>query len=383
MAIYTTLLRSIVEQRQADEHVGPDDFTVAYATLGLDSYPIFDEAYRSTLNDKIIRHFYFREIGQETVARFRWYMDMTMRENMPYYNQLYKSLNLIVDPITNVRYTYEDVYNLQTLDSSSSETSATGSTTRNTYETHAGDDVTEAERGTTDTETLQHGKTVTDTYVHGHTLTDTANYGKTARTVEDTHYGRTENTTNSGHDDVLEGSTHERTIKSDTPMNQITNSGVESLNYASEVDYTDREGKTAGRTDFGGITDVSTGGSDFTTTDSTDGGTDTATHVHTGTDTDTKANTGTDTTTTAHAGTDTTTLTHGESITTNDGTATSDTGSTETERSIDTDTTKTHVGSGYQGTSPSTLLEEYRKTFLNVDMQVIASLERLFMGLWG
>ena len=383
MAIYTTLLRSIVEQRQADEHVGPDDFTVAYATLGLDSYPIFDEAYRTYLNDKIIRHYYFREIGQETVARFRWYMDMTMRENMPYYNQLYKSLNLIVDPITNVRYTYEDVYNLQTLDSSSSETSATGSTTRNTYETHAGDDVTEAERGTTDTETLQHGKTVTDTYVHGHTLTDTANYGKTARTVEDTHYGRTENTTNSGHDDVLEGSTHERTIKSDTPMNQITNSGVESLNYASEVDYTDREGKTAGRTDFGGITDVSTGGSDFTTTDSTDGGTDTATHAHTGTDTDTKANTGTDTTTTAHAGTDTTTLTHGESITTNDGTATSDTGSTETERSIDTDTTKTHVGSGYQGTSPSTLLEEYRKTFLNVDMQVIASLERLFMGLWG
>ena len=383
MAIYTTLLRSIVEQRQADEHVGPDDFTVAYATLGLDRYPIFDEAYRSTLNDKIIRHYYFREIGQETVARFRWYMDMTMRENMPYFNQLYSSLNLIVDPITNVRYTYEDVYNLQTLDTSSSETSATGSATRNTYETHAGDDVTEAERGTTDTETLQHGKTVTDTYVHGHTLTDTANYGKTARTVEDTHYGRTENTTNSGHDNVLEGSTHERTIRSDTPMNQITNQGVESLNYASEVDYTDREGKTAGRTDFGGITDVSTGGSDFTTTDSTDGGTDTATHAHTGTDTDTKANTGTDTTTTAHAGTDTTTLTHGESITTNDGTATSDSGTASSERSVDTDTTKTHVGSGYQGTSPASLLEEYRKTFLNVDMQVIASLERLFMGLWG
>ena len=125
------------------------------------------------------------------------------------------------------------------------------------------------------------------------------------------------------------------------------------------------------------------GGSDVTTTDTTDGGTDSATHAHTGTDTDTKANTGTDTTTTAHAGTDTTTLTHGESITTNDGTATSDTGSTETERSIDTDTTKTHTGSGYQGTSPSKLLEEYRKTFLNVDMQVIASLERLFMGLWG
>lgn len=383
MAIYTTLLRSIVEQRQADEHVGPDDFTVAYATLGLDGYPIFDEAYRQTLNDKIIRHFYFREIGQETVARFRWYMDMTMRENMTYFNQLYESLNLIVDPITNVRYTYEDVFNLQTLDSGSGSTASSGSVTHNVTETHDGDDVTEAARATTDTETLQHGKTVTDTYEHGHVLTDTTEYGRTSNTVEGTDYGRTENTTNSGHDDVLEGSTHERQIRSDTPMNQITNQGVESLNYASEVDYVDREGVTAGRTDFGGITDVTTGGTDTTTTDTTAGGTDTATHEHTGTDVDTKANTGTDTTTTAHTGADTTTLTHGEVITTNEGTATSDTGSTETERTIDTDTTKTHVGSGYQGTSPSTLLEEYRKTFLNVDMQVIASLERLFMGLWG
>ena len=114
MAIYTTLLRSIVEQRQADEHVGPDDFSVAYRTLGLSDYPIFDESYRAQLNDKIIRHFYFREIGFETVAQFRWRMDATMRENMPYFNQLYASLNLIVDPITNVRYTYQDVFNLAT-----------------------------------------------------------------------------------------------------------------------------------------------------------------------------------------------------------------------------------------------------------------------------
>ena len=363
MAIYTTLLRSIVEQRQADEHVGPDDFTVAYATLGLDKYPIFDESYRTYLNDKIIRHYYFREIGQETVARFRWYMDMTMRENMPYFNQLYESLNLIVDPITNVRYTYEDVYNLQTLDTGTGSTSASGSVTHNVTETHDGDDVTEKARATTDTETLQ----------HGHTLTDTTDYGRTSNTVEGTDYGRTENVTNSGHDDVLEGSTHERVIRSDTPMNQITNSGVENLNYATDVDYTDREGVTAGRTDFGGITDTTAGGTDTTTTDTTAGGTDTTTHEHTGTDT----------TTTAHTGADTTTLTHGEVVTTNEGTATSDSGTTSSERSIDTDTTKTHVGSGYQGTSPSALLEEYRKTFLNVDMQVIASLERLFMGLWG
>ena len=383
MAIYTTLLRSIVEQRQADAHVGPDDFSVAYATLGLDAYPIFDEAYRSTLNDKIIRHFYFREIGFETVAQFRWYVDATMRENMPYFNQLYDSLNLIVDPITNVRYTYTDVTNLETLDTSTGETSANGSKSITETETHAGDDVTEAEKGTTRVEELEHGKTVTDTYQHGHTLTDTNEYGKTVNVVDETEYGRTEKTENSGHDDVLEGATHERTIRSDTPMNQITNQGVENLSYATEVDYTDREGQTAGRTTFGGVTDVTFGGTDTTTTDTTDGGTDTATHEHTGTDVDTKAATGTDTTTTTDTGSDTTTLTHGEEITTTSGTMTTDSTESSSERSIDTDTTKTHTGSGYQGASPSVLLEEYRKTFLNVDMQVIASLDKLFFGLWG
>ena len=383
MAIYTTLIRSIVEQRQADEHVGPDNFSVAYATLGLDRYPIFDENYRATLNDKIIRHYYFREIGFETVAQFRWYMDATMRENMAYFNQLYDSLNLIVDPITNVRYTYTDVTNLETLDTSSSESSRTGSLSHNSRETHTGDDVTDATKGTTETESMQHGKTTTDTYQHGHTLTDTNTYGKTIHVVDDTHYGRTEKTENSGHDDVLEGTTHERTIRSDTPMNQITNQGVENLNYATEVDYVDREGVAAGRTTFGGITDVTFGGSDVTTTDTTDGGTDSATHAHTGTDTDTKAETGTDTTTTTHAGTDTTTLTHGEIITGNEGTSTTEGAESGSERSIDTDTTKTHTGSGYQGTSPATLLEEYRKTFINVDMQVIASLDKLFFGLWG
>ena len=192
MALYTTLLRSIVEQRQADAHVGPDDFTVAYRTLGLDGYPIFDESYRQTLNDKIIRHFYFREIGQETVARFRWYMDMTMRENMPYFNQLYSSLNLIVDPITNVRYTYRDVFELATEETGTGTTSRTGTGSSSETETHTGDDVTELDKGTTRTETMAHGHTETETLDHGHTLTDTTEYGREQDTTDSTSYGRTE-----------------------------------------------------------------------------------------------------------------------------------------------------------------------------------------------
>lgn len=383
MAIYTTLLRSIVEQRQADEHVGPDDFSVAYRTLGLADYPIFDESYRAQLNDKIIRHFYFREIGFETVAQFRWRMDATMRENMVYFNQLYESLNLIVDPITNVRYTYQDVFNLATEETGTGTKATTGSGTSSGTETHAGDDVTEAAKGTTTTETTQHGHTETETLDHGHTLTDTTTYGRSQTTDDTTTYGRTENTVNGGSDQTLEGATHEREIRSDTPMNLIPSGGVENLNYATEVTYTDREGQRAGSTTYGGTTAVTFGGSDneVSTTDTT--GTDVTAHAHTGEDVTERVHGGTDTDTTRHTGADTTTLTHGEEIATSGTTSTTESVTTGDTRTIGTDTTKDHTGSGYQGTSPSKLLEEYRKTFLNVDMQVIASIDKLFFGLWG
>ena len=71
--------------------------------LDLQSYPIFDESYREGLNNKIIRHYWFREIGFETAALFRDRLAMTMAEIMPYYNQLYKSQLIAVDPMVTHR----------------------------------------------------------------------------------------------------------------------------------------------------------------------------------------------------------------------------------------------------------------------------------------
>lgn len=85
-AIFTVELGSLVEN-------GFD--------LGLDTYPIFDENYRTPLNAKIVEHFYFREIGQETPALFRRFLNRKMNEIMPFYNQLYKSALLDFDPLSN------------------------------------------------------------------------------------------------------------------------------------------------------------------------------------------------------------------------------------------------------------------------------------------
>ncbi len=382
MAIYTTQLRSIVEQCQAEAHVGPDDFTVAYERLGLSDYPIFDESYRQSLNDKIIRHYYFQEIGDETVARFRWHLRSTMWEQMPYFNQLYNSLNLITDPLTNVHYTYSEAIAENVSEEGSESRSGTTNRDVDVTETHSGDDVTEAAKGTTTTEELEHGHTVTDALQHGKTETETLQHGHVVDDSQVTNYGRTQATANGGSDQTLDGKTSEREIKSDTPMNQITAGGVEALNYATEVTYTDREGTRAGTTTYGGTTDVTYGGADTTTDRTVNSGTDTTTTGTTGTDTSTTTNAGTDTTTTTTDGSDTTTLTHGEVVTTvtNDDTTSSSQG-TDT-RETDRDLTRDHERMGYTNVSQSRLLEEFRKTFLNVDLRVIESVSRCFFGLW-
>ena len=93
MSRYTTQVRWIVEQTMVDNGVTAteDNWHYAYKILGLDDYPIFDETYRETINNKIIRHYYTREICGETVGRWRMFMRDTMHLIMPYYNQLYES----------------------------------------------------------------------------------------------------------------------------------------------------------------------------------------------------------------------------------------------------------------------------------------------------
>lgn len=72
----------------------------------LNDYPIFDENYRETLNNKILNHYYMNEIGQETPALFNHFLNTKMNEIMPYYNTLYeKQLTLINKLESNVNLT--------------------------------------------------------------------------------------------------------------------------------------------------------------------------------------------------------------------------------------------------------------------------------------
>lgn len=112
MSKYTTEVRFICEQ-----YAGLND-SVGFGGIGavIESarskifdfkYPIFDEAYRGVLETKILKHYYMREIGLETVGLWKHYLDMKMNEIMPYYNQLYKSELLEFNPLYDIDITTE------------------------------------------------------------------------------------------------------------------------------------------------------------------------------------------------------------------------------------------------------------------------------------
>ena len=75
-------------------------------------FPIFDENYRSVLETKILKHFYTREICEETVGLWKLRLDTKLNEIMPYYNKLYKSELLEFNPLYTVNLTRTTKTNL-------------------------------------------------------------------------------------------------------------------------------------------------------------------------------------------------------------------------------------------------------------------------------
>ena len=70
--------------------------------IGLDTYPIFDEAYRSVLNQNIIDTYWNREIAYESGDMFTLALRARMNLRMPYYNKLYRSELKEFDPLVTI-----------------------------------------------------------------------------------------------------------------------------------------------------------------------------------------------------------------------------------------------------------------------------------------
>lgn len=107
MSKYTTQVRFICESKGGyDESVGGDKINEvldrSWNKIFTSDVPFFDESYRSLLCKKILKHYYMREIGAETVGLWTFWMNTRLEEIMPYYNKLYESANIEFNPIFDV-----------------------------------------------------------------------------------------------------------------------------------------------------------------------------------------------------------------------------------------------------------------------------------------
>ena len=114
MSKYTTEVRTICESliglKSPAGYGSVNDILSQAAPLVFNfEWPIFDEAYRRVLEIKILKHFYTREIGLETVGLWKLKLDTKMNEIMPYYNQLYKTELLEFNPLYDVDLTRDRV----------------------------------------------------------------------------------------------------------------------------------------------------------------------------------------------------------------------------------------------------------------------------------
>lgn len=106
MSKYTTQVRFICEATaKLAESSGFNDIedilNKSWSNIFSD-FPIFDEEYRAELCKKILRHYYTREICCETVGRWKLFLSDKMKNIMPYYNQLYQSELLKIQPLVSV-----------------------------------------------------------------------------------------------------------------------------------------------------------------------------------------------------------------------------------------------------------------------------------------
>lgn len=386
MSRYTTELRYICESMYDNEQHPFGDVGVivenARSKIFDFPYPIFDEGYRKALETKIINHYYTREIGMETYGAWKLKLMARMNEIMPYYNLIYKSTLFEFNPLYDVDYyksgNKQGVANDTTTSTNERKNESTSdgnvktTGTNNDKTTHSGADVDTLTNSGADTDTVTRGGSDTDTDVTsgGDTITTTGS-GKDVFKKG----GVVNETSRTDHNTVV------TTKYSDTPQGALT--GVEAGNYltSATIQPTTGNDSVTGTTTNSGQDETQYGG--VTTRVDTLNTTHTQTHTKGTTETTDHDYESKHETEHAYGSVENTdhTLNTNTATTNNANSTTSDNGNTVKDIHSTEDYLE-HVYGKTGGSDYATIINNYRKTFINVDLKIIHELEDLFFGLW-
>ena len=118
MANYTTQVKSICEfyaGRDTSGSYADIDAIIAKARpkIFTAAYPMYEDGDRAALETKILKHYYFREIGMETVGVWKHFLNTRMMEIMPYYvDYMHQGLNSFSpDGTVNIQRIYHEALN--------------------------------------------------------------------------------------------------------------------------------------------------------------------------------------------------------------------------------------------------------------------------------
>lgn len=163
MAMYSMQLREIIESKIEDrddyyELSNREKIELGRKRLFDFDYPIFDENYRKVFENHFIRTFYMREIGFETEGLFKFQLETWLLVNMPYFNKLFKSENIMYNPLSNTM--------TQTSRNTGTETNRKDTTDKETERkdnTESESEIDGKSESTTDTDEKVDSSTTTDT----------------------------------------------------------------------------------------------------------------------------------------------------------------------------------------------------------------------------
>ena len=176
MTKYTIELRSIVESG-----IRIFDF----------NYPFYDENKRHEFEEHFIRHFYFREIGSETIDRFKHYLEDKMITVFPYYNKLFETTLVEYDLTNNYNVTETHTINRENKDKMNGISSDVGQYFGN--QTNGTEQTTTTTTSGNDTE-KEVGKVINDTDETSNTTTSNSNEVNTTKSNSGTKNGSSDNT---------------------------------------------------------------------------------------------------------------------------------------------------------------------------------------------
>lgn len=179
-AKYTVVLKTLMDNEQ----------TKTALDNALSTYPLYagKKEYdliptREDLNEKLLNHYKYREIGFETVGRFVDELKITMHEIMPRYNELFKSVEVMADlpnPFDNV-----DVVETFEQETEGTNKSNQKTTSNNTIETNTNNTST---NNTTATDETTSNTNMTDTAKTVHSETPQGQINITANNIDNVPY---------------------------------------------------------------------------------------------------------------------------------------------------------------------------------------------------